>query len=49
MWYLENGALFHMRGNKDIFSDLEEKELQQNIEFGYDWRYRETDIGTITF
>jgi len=27
VWYLESGALFHMAGNKDFFSDLEEKDL----------------------
>ena len=28
MWYLDNGASFHMTGNRDLFSDLEEKDLQ---------------------
>ena len=28
MWYLDNGSSFHMTGNRDLFSDLEEKELQ---------------------
>ena len=49
MWYLNNGASFHMEGNTDLFSDLEEKDLQQNIEFGEDGRYSTTEIGTITF
>jgi len=26
-WYLDSGALFHMMGNKEIFSDLEKKYL----------------------
>ena len=38
-----------MMGNRDLFSDLEEKDLQQNIEFGNDRRYSVTDIGTISF
>ena len=38
MWYLNSGASFHMTSNKDIFSELEEKDLQQNIEFGNDGR-----------
>ena len=38
-----------MTGNKDLFSDLEEKDLQQIIEFGDDERYSMTDIGTVTF
>ena len=49
MWYLDSSASFHMTGNRDLFSDLEEKDLQQNIEFGYYGRYSETNIGTITF
>ena len=38
-----------MTGNRDLFSDLEEKDLQQNIYFGDDGRYSTTNIGTITF
>ena len=49
MWYLGNGASFHMMQNRDLFSDLEEKDLQQNIEFGDDERYNTIDIGTVTF
>ena len=49
MWYLDRGALFHMTGNRDLFSDLEEKDLQHNIEFVDDGRYNATDIGTIAF
>ena len=47
--YLENGASFHMTGNKDIFSDCEEKYLKQSIEFGDDERYRTTGIGALPF
>ena len=43
------GASFHMTGDKEIFSDLEEKDLQMNIEMGDDGRYNATGIGTITF
>ena len=49
MWYLDNGASFHMTWKRDLFSDLEEKDLQQNIEFGDDERYNATGIGTVTF
>ena len=38
-----------MMRNRDLFSELEEKVLQQNIEFGDDGRYNTTDIGKITF
>jgi len=27
VWYLDNGASFHMSGKKDIFNNLEEKDL----------------------
>ena len=27
VWYLDNGASFHMTSNKELFSDLEEKDL----------------------
>ena len=47
MWYLDSDASFHMMWNRDLFSDLEEKDLQQNIEFGDDRRYNMTDIGTV--
>lgn len=28
VWYLDSGASFHMMGNKDLFSDFEEKDLK---------------------
>ena len=49
MWYLIIGASFHMIGNRDLFNDSEEKDLQQSIEFLDDERYSVTNIGTITF
>ena len=27
VWYLDSGVSFHMTGHKELFSDLEEKEL----------------------
>ena len=38
-----------MTGNRDIFSELEEKDLHQNIDFGDEGRYNATVIGTVTF
>ena len=38
-----------MTGDKELFSDLEEKDLQMHIEMGDDGRYSATGIGTITF
>ena len=49
MWYLDSGASYHMTGDKELFSDLEEKYLQMNIEMGDDGRYIATGIGTVTF
>ena len=49
VWYLDSGASFHMMGDKELFSDLEEKDLQMHIEMGDDGRYSATDIGAITF
>jgi len=49
VWYLDSGASFHMKGNRDLFSDFEEKDLEQSIDFGDDERYRATETGTVTF
>ena len=48
VWYLDSGVSFHMTGDKELFSDLEE-DLQMHIEMGDDGRYSATGIGTITF
>ena len=49
VWCIYNSASFHMMGNRDIFSDFEEKDLKQSIKFGDDERYRATWICTVTF
>ena len=49
VWYLDSGASFYMTGDKDLFSDLEEKDLQMHIEMDDGGRYNATGIGTITF
>ena len=49
MWYLDSDSSFHMTGNRDLFNELEEKDLKKSIDFGHDERYRTTSIGTITF
>jgi len=49
VWYLDSGASFHMTGDKDFFSDLEERDLKMNIDMGNDGRYSATGISTITF
>jgi hypothetical protein len=47
--YLDSGASYHMMGDKESFSDLEEKYLRLHIEMGDNGRYSATGIGTITF
>ena len=49
VWYLDSGASFHMTGDKELFSSLEEKDLQMHIEMGDDGQYGATGIGTVTF
>ena len=49
VWYLYSGASFHMKGNKELFSNLEEKDLHMHIEMGDDGRYSATTLGTVTF
>ena len=41
VWFLESGASFHMNGDKDLFADLDEKDLGVHIEMGDDGRYSE--------
>ena len=36
VWYFDSGSSFHMTGDKEIFSDLEEKDLQIHIEMSDD-------------
>ena len=38
-----------MTGDTELFSDLEEKDLQMHIEMGDDGRYSVTNIRSITF
>ena len=49
VWYLDNSASFHMMGNNEFFSDLEEKELQIHVDMGDDGRYSVNGIGIVTF
>ena len=39
VWYLDSGASFHMSGDKNLFSTLEEKDLQMQIMMGNDGKY----------
>ena len=49
VWLLDSGAYFHMTGDRDLFSDLDEKDLGVHIETGNDGRYNATSISTISF
>eukprot|EP00253_Pinus_taeda_P004471 PITA_04471 len=49
VWYLDSEASFHMSGDKNIFSTLEEKDLQMRIEMGDDGKYRVLGEGTVVF
>ena len=48
-WFLDSGASFHMIGDRDLFTDLDEKDLGVHIEMGDDGIYSATGIGTISF
>ena len=39
VWHLDSGASFHMTCDKELFSELEEKDLQMHIEMGDNRRY----------
>ena len=49
VWYLDSGASFHMTSDKNLFSALEEKDLEMCIEMGDDGRYSVSGAGTIAF
>ena len=49
MWYLDSEASFHMSGDRNLFSTLEEKDLQMRIEMGYDGKYCVSGEGTVMF
>eukprot|EP00253_Pinus_taeda_P011571 PITA_11571 len=49
VWYLDSGASFHITGNKELFTNLEDKDLQMHIEMGDDGSYITTKIGIVTF
>jgi len=49
VWYLDNGASFHMTGDKNVFSALEEKDLKMRIEMGDNERYSVSGVGTVDF
>eukprot|EP00253_Pinus_taeda_P023160 PITA_23160 len=49
VWFLDSGASFHMSGDKNLFSSLEEKDLQMPIDMGDDGKYRVSGEGMVVF
>eukprot|EP00253_Pinus_taeda_P025074 PITA_25074 len=49
VWFLDSDASFHMTRDRDLFFDLEDKDLGVHIEMGKDGRYSATGINTISF
>jgi len=49
MWYLDSVASFHMDDNKELFNDMEEKDLHMHIEMGDDGSYSTTNINISYF
>jgi len=49
LWYLDSGDSFHMSGDKNLFSTLEEKDLQMRIKMGDDGKYCVSGEGTFVF
>eukprot|EP00253_Pinus_taeda_P004796 PITA_04796 len=49
VWYLGNGASFHMTGDKNLFSTLEEKDLKMHIEMGDGEMYSVSRVDKVPF
>eukprot|EP00253_Pinus_taeda_P031127 PITA_31127 len=49
VWYIDCGASFHMAGDKNLFSGLEEKDLKMCLEMGDNIRYSVLGVGTVAF
>ena len=47
VWYLNSGASFHMTRDRELLSDLEEKDLQMHIEMGDNGQYSATKMGPL--
>ena len=47
VWYLDSGASFHMIGNNNFFSNLEQKDLLMHINMGDNGSYSMTNIDIV--
>ena len=47
-WYIYSEVSFHMTGNREYFSQLDEKDMQVNIELGDNGKYATKGVGTIS-
>eukprot|EP00253_Pinus_taeda_P024812 PITA_24812 len=49
VWYLDSGTSFHMIGDKELLSNMEDKYLHMHVEMGDNGKYSVTGLGTFTF
>ena len=49
VWYLDSGDSFHMTGDKELFSELEEKDLNMHIDMGDDGKCSVSGVGLLLF
>ena len=49
MWYIDNGASYHMTGAREFFSELAERGLDIEIVLGDKRIVRADGVGTVTF
>ena len=48
-WYIDSGASSHMTGDRDMFSDMSEADLEMEVVLGDDIVVRAVGRGTIRF
>lgn len=49
MWYIENGASFHMMGVKEYFISLNEEEIEFYMKLRENGKYKETRVSIVKF
>ena len=48
-WYIDNGALTHMIGVKEVFSEITERDIDVEVELGDDLVVRVVGRGAVAF